>query len=63
MEIYQWLLRRNRFSVAKTAYFVFVNAEKDRDRFHGKLEFSAQISRTTATTTGSTVRSWLLTGA
>src|SRR3990172_5093826 len=43
MEIYQWLLRRNRFSVAKTGYFVYVNAEKDRDGFHGKLEFSAQI--------------------
>jgi len=43
IEIYQWLLRRNGFSVSDTGYFVYVNATKDRDRFSGRLEFKEEI--------------------
>ncbi|TSC58783.1 MAG: hypothetical protein Greene041619_329 [Candidatus Peregrinibacteria bacterium Greene0416_19] len=43
MEMYQWLLRRNGFTVSDTGYFVYVNADRDRAAFDGKLEFSAQI--------------------
>src|SRR6202007_805625 len=43
MEVYQWLLRRNSLTVSDTGYFVYVNAGKDRDRFDGRLEFSAQV--------------------
>lgn len=43
VEVYQWLFRRNGFEVLDTAYFVFVNAEKDRQAFDRKLEFSVQI--------------------
>ncbi len=43
MEIYQWLLRRNGFTVCDTGYFVYVNAGKDREAFDGRLEFSVQI--------------------
>jgi len=43
MEIYQWLLRRNGFTVSDTGYFVYVNASKDRDRFRARLEFKEEI--------------------
>ncbi len=43
VEVYQWLLRRNNLSVMNTAFFVYVNADKSRDRFEGKLEFSTKI--------------------
>jgi CRISPR/Cas system-associated exonuclease Cas4 (RecB family) len=42
-EIYQWLLRQNGFRVSKTAYFVYVNGQKDRQAFDGKLEFTVKI--------------------
>ncbi|MDO8557670.1 MAG: PD-(D/E)XK nuclease family protein [bacterium] len=43
MEIYQWLLRQNGFSVSDTGYFVYANGKKDRKAFDGKLEFEVEI--------------------
>jgi len=43
MEIYQWLFRKNGFSVAKTGYFFYCNGQKDREAFDGKLEFQVTI--------------------
>lgn len=43
VEIYQWLFRKNGFLVSDTAYFVYVNALKDRKAFDGKLEFDVNI--------------------
>ncbi len=43
MEIYQWLLRRNGFSVSDTGYFVYANGDKDREAFDGKLEFNVVL--------------------
>lgn len=43
MEIYQWLLRRNEFTVSNTGYFVYANGDKDKEAFDGKLEFSVQL--------------------
>lgn len=39
IEIYQWLLRQNRFKVSDTGYFVYANGKRDRESFDGKLEF------------------------
>lgn len=43
LEIYQWLFKNNGFKVADTAYFVYVNAKKDRKAFDGKLEFDVKL--------------------
>ncbi len=43
MEIYQWLLRQNGFSVSNTGYFVYVNAKKDLPAFHARLEFDVAL--------------------
>jgi hypothetical protein len=43
MEIYQWLLRRNGFTVSDTGYFVYVNADRGRATFDSRLHFAAQI--------------------
>ncbi len=43
VEVYQWLLRRNGFTVSDTAYFVYVNADKERPAFDGKLEFVTTV--------------------
>lgn len=43
MEVYQWLLRCNGFSVSNTGYFVYVNGKKDRKVFDGKLEFDVSL--------------------
>jgi RecB family exonuclease len=43
IEVYQWLLRRKGFTVSRTGYFIFVNAEKDREAFDRKLEFSVRV--------------------
>ncbi|MBI2577270.1 MAG: PD-(D/E)XK nuclease family protein [Candidatus Wildermuthbacteria bacterium] len=43
MEIYQWLLRRNGFSVSATGYFVYVNGKTDVAAFDGKLEFDVKL--------------------
>lgn len=43
MEVYQWLLRRNRFEVSDTGYFVYCNGKKDAQAFDGKLEFTLKL--------------------
>jgi len=43
MEVYQWLLRKNRFEVSDTGYFVYCNGRTDREAFDGKLEFEVTI--------------------
>lgn len=43
MEIYQWLFRRNGFTVSPTGYFVYANGKKDRAAFDGKLEFDITL--------------------
>jgi len=43
MEIYQWLLRKNGFTVSDTGYFVYVNGKTDVKAFDAKLEFEVQI--------------------
>lgn len=43
IEIYQWLLRRNGFAVSDIGYFVYVNAQKQRESFDGKLEFDMHL--------------------
>lgn len=43
MEIYQWLFRKNGFTVSKTGYFVYCNGDTDKKAFDGKLEFSIKI--------------------
>jgi len=43
MEVYQWLLRKNKFKVSNTGYFVYVNGKKDAPAFDGKLEFNVTL--------------------
>lgn len=43
MEIYQWLFRKNGFSVSSTGYFVYCNGKKDGRAFDGKLEFEVTL--------------------
>lgn len=43
VEVYQWLLRRNGFTVHDTAYFVYANASKDKEAFDAKLEFEVTL--------------------
>ena len=43
MEIYQWLFRRNGFSVSPTGYFVYENGKSDAEAFDGKLEFDVEL--------------------
>ncbi len=43
MEVYQWLLRENGFSVSKTGYFVYTNARLDVEEFGDKLEFKTKL--------------------
>lgn len=43
LEIYQWLLRQNNFSVSDTGYFVYTNARVDVDGFGDKLEFVTKL--------------------
>jgi len=43
MEVYQWILRKNRFDVSDTGYFVYVNGRKDAEAFDGKLEFDVTL--------------------
>ena len=43
IEVYQWLLRQNGFTVSKTGYFVYTNALKNRSGFGDKLEFVTKV--------------------
>ena len=43
MEVYQWLLRQQGFSVSDTGYFVYCNGKTDREAFDGKLEFDVSL--------------------
>ncbi len=43
IEIYQWLLRRNGFTVSDVGYFVYANGRRDAEAFDGKLEFNVKI--------------------
>lgn len=43
MEVYQWLFRRNGFTVSDTGYFVYANAGKDKKAFDGVLEFEVTL--------------------
>jgi hypothetical protein len=43
MEIYQWLLRMNGYSVSRTGYFVYCNGQTNREMFKGKLEFDITL--------------------
>lgn len=43
MEVYQWLMRRNGFTISDVGYFVYVNGRKDVAAFDGKLEFDVRI--------------------
>ena len=43
MEVYQWLFRKNGFTVKKTGYFVYCNGKADGDAFNGRLEFDIKL--------------------
>ena len=43
MEIYQWLLRKQKLNVSNTGYFVYCNADRAKKGFNSKLEFSIQL--------------------
>lgn len=43
MEVYQWLLRKNGFTVSSLGYFVYCNGTTDRKAFDAKLEFDVTV--------------------
>lgn len=43
MEVYQWLLRQNGFTVSDTGYFVYCNGKADLEAFDAKLEFEVTL--------------------
>lgn len=43
MEVYQWLLRHNDFTVSDTGYFVYTNGRMDVDGFNNTLEFRTKV--------------------
>jgi len=43
MEVYQWLLRHNNFTVSNTGYFVYCNGLTDKKAFDAKLEFDIKL--------------------
>ena len=43
MEIYQWLLRQNGFTVNDTGYFVYANGSTENEAFDKKLEFDVTL--------------------
>lgn len=43
VETYQWLLRKNGFTVSPIAYFVYCNGRTDVSAFDGKLEFKVKV--------------------
>lgn len=43
MEVYQWLLRQNGLKVSNSGYFVYANADRDREMFDNKLDFEVTL--------------------
>ncbi len=43
LEVYQWLLRQNGFTVSNTGYFVYANGRLDLDSFNDRVEFRTKI--------------------
>ena len=43
VEMYQWLFRKNKFSVAKESYFVYANGLKTEEGFFDRLKFKTVI--------------------
>lgn len=43
MEVYQWLLRQNGYTVSDTGYFVYCNGNTDKQAFDAKLEFDITL--------------------
>lgn len=43
MGVYQWLLRKNGFTVSPTGYFVYANASSDKEAFDAQLEFELTL--------------------
>ena len=43
MEIYQWLLRKQKLNVSNTGYFVYCNADRSKKDFNSRLNFSIQL--------------------
>lgn len=41
--VYQWLLTKNAFKVSKTGYFVYANADADKEAFDGQLDFEITL--------------------
>ncbi len=43
MEVYQWLLRQNGFTVSDIGYFVYTNGRIDVEGFNDRVEFKTKI--------------------
>lgn len=43
MEIYQWLLRKNEHKVSDIGYFIFANAQNNKEAFNKHLEFEVTL--------------------
>ncbi len=43
IEIYQWLLRKQKLNISDTGYFVYCNGDKSKKSFDARLEFRIQI--------------------
>lgn len=43
MEVYQWLLRQNGFTVSDTGYFVYTNGRLDLEAFNDRVEFRTKV--------------------
>ena len=43
--MYQWLLKKNGFEVAKEGYLVYFNGKKNEPMFNQKLEFDLHLVR------------------
>lgn len=50
LEVYQWLLRKNGFTVSDTGYWFYANATKDREAFDGRLDFELTLVPYTGST-------------
>ena len=50
LEIYQWLLRQNGFTVSDTGYWFYANATRDREAFDARLDFELTLVPYTGTT-------------